>query len=236
MKRKLENISDAEKNWILRTVSKDKTRVNISKPWISDGWLISTTGRRLHMVRLEQEQDRILTMDFKNMPDDCGIIPPSLQDIFPEISEFIPFDREGITRSDRPDIDAISLGHVDLKRWYIEGVLSLDIDWTLGASGDPSSPVWFKSKDGNSQALVMPMLKFDSDGWETTKRDREYNLKNTTETDFPVCPHCGLVDDFDHDGVNEQIENVLCYGCGKTFKCLAELSITYTTWKETPND
>lgn len=51
-------------------------------------------------------------------------------------------------------------------------------------------------------------------------------------TDDPTCPYCGYVHGDAWDWFTSDYQEVDCDGCGETFSCARDISVSYTSYKK----
>jgi hypothetical protein len=150
--------------WVLSAVSNnDETYsyTNINDAWVKDGWLVGTTGRRVHMIRthaedgvygqIEDSRNYLSKMEHANIdrkPDINSLLPQN-----PEFERIRPSDLKVILTEDFLDVFEIGAGFYQIK--YIMSAFLGSETMDVQSNAGQYDPLLIRSVDGNRQALIM---------------------------------------------------------------------------------
>lgn len=230
--------------WVLSAVSRDESRVEITRAWINDGWLFGTDGHRLHMVRttetdgwIDENGDHVVELPgFEITPFDVMTeIVPDVREWKPLVVSNVAYEWPDKTRTYEVEGRSLNAKYFDDAVCGLpDAMVGVECYTLIGGiktrADRPLDILLMKSLDGNRQALIMPVRPFDSEEWEEKQKLRERRTMNTIDREKVICPYCGC-DDFESDLGGGECEEAECGECGEIFMCECEVEIRYSTRK-----
>jgi hypothetical protein len=152
-------------HWVYKARSEDETRPYLLRAWVQKGWLIGTDGHRIHMLKVDEEEEFLIDRP-AYFDEHEGLTIKDVPDIFKFFPLHKPSDLRAVNFKDLRDatredgIPALKIGAHEIQAKYmIDAFGPSEVMYYL-PDDDWNNPLFMRSEDGKRQVFLMALRRY----------------------------------------------------------------------------